>query len=329
MRRYARLVAPLAALAAAAFVPSVALAQGDAPAAQPPAVAPAQATDSADAIKARGDAAMESLRYSEALDLYTQAYSLTKDPALLYNQGRAQQALGNFPGALTAFEGFAKEASPELRARVPKLDELIADVRKHVAHIVVHCATQGARVIVRERVAGTTPLAGPLDVDAGHAAIEVDAEGYVPYKRDVELAGGTETVLDVELTPQQQTAFLRISSTAASAFVSIDGKPVGNAPVEQVVSPGTHTVAVHRDGYEDTESSVVVLLGEHKDMTLDPQKNAPVFAKWWFWTGVGVVVAGGVVTAAALLTEKSPSKGDSFTPNQVSAPITRAAAFTF
>jgi hypothetical protein len=285
--------------------------------------APATGAESAAAIKARGDQAMESLRYSEALSLYTEAYGISKDPALLYNEGRAHQALGNFPEALASFERFAAEASPELRAKVPKLDDLIADVKRHVASIVVRCRTQGARVLVRERVVGMTPLDKPLDVDSGHATIEVDVEGYEPFRRDVDLEGGTQTVLDADLVPRKQTAFLRVTSSVPSAFVSIDGAPVGNVPIEETVKPGTHTVSLHRDGYEDTSSTVVLSMGEHKEVALDPAKNAPVYTRWWFWTGVGVVVAGGAVTAAALLTEKSASKGDAFTPNQVSAPITR------
>jgi hypothetical protein len=296
---------------------SSAHAQGEAPSY----VAPAP--DRAAQLKASGDAAMESLRYADALGAYAQAYALSRDPALLYNQGRAQQALGNFPEALADLERFAELASAELRQRVPKLDELIADVRKHVAHLAVRCQTRGARVLVRDRVVGTTPLAAPLDVDSGFAHIEVDAEGYEPYRRDVDLAGATQTLLEVELVPRKLTAFLRVSSAAASALVSIDGTPIGNAPVEQIVAPGTHTVAVHRDGYEDTESSVVLAVGEHKDVSLDPQKNPPIYAKWWFWTGVGVVVAGGIVTTLALTMDKGASKGDGFSPNQVSAPLTR------
>ena len=198
---------------------------------------------------------MESLRYADALGAYAQAYALTKDPALLYNQGRAQRTLRNFPERprRRSSASPSQEAPTELRARVPKLDELIADVRKHVARLALHCETRGARVLVRDRVAGTTPLASPLDLDAGYAAIEVDAEGYEPYRRNLDLQGGTQTVLDVELVPRKATAFLRVGSTAASAVVSIDGLLIGNAPVEQVLAPGTHKVAVHRDGYEDTE----------------------------------------------------------------------------
>src|SRR5205085_1406156 len=34
-----------------------------------------------------------------------------------------------------------------------------------------------------------------------------------------------------------------------------------------------------------------------------------ILGKWWFWTGVGVVVAGGVAVVIAVSTEKSPDKG--------------------
>ncbi|HEY2516248.1 MAG TPA: PEGA domain-containing protein [Polyangiaceae bacterium] len=300
----------------AASVPARAFAQGPAPVTAP-------ASGNAAELKKRGDDAMDSLRYADAVSAYEQAYAISKDPALLYNEGRAQQALGNFPEALKALERFAAEAPPELRARVPKLDELIAEVRKHVARLAIRCGTRGARVLIRDRVVGTTPLSGPLDLDSGSASLEVDADGYEAYKRDIDLGGGTQTVLDVQLVPKRMTTLLRVASTAASAVVSIDGKPYGNAPVEAVVQPGSHKVALHQAGYDDTESSVVVQLGEHKEVTIEPQKSAPVTSKWWFWTGVGVVVAGGVVTAIALTTDKKAGTGDSFSPSQVSAPLTR------
>jgi hypothetical protein len=39
----------------------------------------------------------------------------------------------------------------------------------------------------------------------------------------------------------------------------------------------------------------------------EPQESQPVYKRWWFWTGVGAVVAGGVVTAV-LLSSKSAAK---------------------
>jgi len=31
-----------------------------------------------------------------------------------------------------------------------------------------------------------------------------------------------------------------------------------------------------------------------------PQAEAPIYTKWWFWTGIGVIVAGGIVAAVLL-----------------------------
>ena len=39
----------------------------------------------------------------------------------------------------------------------------------------------------------------------------------------------------------------------------------------------------------------------------EPPASPPVYKRWWFWTGVGVVVAGGVVTAI-VLSSKSAAK---------------------
>ena len=38
----------------------------------------------------------------------------------------------------------------------------------------------------------------------------------------------------------------------------------------------------------------------------EPQESPPVYKRWWFWTGVGAVVAGGVVTAILLSSKSAP-----------------------
>src|SRR4051794_30916405 len=78
--------------------------------AQAPPAAAAPAVSRAAELKKRGDDAMDSLRYDDALAAYAEAYGITRDAALLYNQGRALQALGRYPEALASIERFAKEA---------------------------------------------------------------------------------------------------------------------------------------------------------------------------------------------------------------------------
>jgi tetratricopeptide (TPR) repeat protein len=84
--------------------------------AEPAPPASASASESAPAspasadIKKRGDDAMDSGRPADALAAYVEAYGLTKDPALLYNKGRALQALGEVPQALEELLAFDRGA---------------------------------------------------------------------------------------------------------------------------------------------------------------------------------------------------------------------------
>ena len=284
----------------------------------------AQQSDAAHAsdAKRRGDEAMDSLRYADALAAYSEAYAATKDPALLYNKGRAYQALGDYPAALGELERFNTEAPADLKARVPKLNELLAEVRGRVATLVLRVNVKTARVLVREHVVGTADGV-PLKVTAGRAFVEVGAEGYQTYRKEIDLPGAQTTSLDVELIGRDRAGVLIVRSVAAAGTVFVDGKPMGNAPVEAIVEAGVHKVFVRREGYEDTESSVVVVAGERKELTVEPQKSAPITSKWWFWTSVGVVVVGGTVLTIALLKEKDPGSGESFSPGQVSGPLMR------
>jgi hypothetical protein len=270
-------------------------------------------------LKRTGDAAMDSLHYREAVDAYAQSYAIVKDPALLYNRGRALQALGDFPGALEALEAFDASAGAALKSRVPKLAELLAEVRAKVATLVMTCNVAGARVLLRDTVVGTTPLRGPARFNAGVAMLEVTADGYVPYRKSLLLPAGGALDLDVTLT-KAKAAILVLRSSVPGTTAIVDGKVVGNPPLEIAVEPGAHKILARAEGYSETETSAIVAMGEHKDVDLAFKKNPGITSQWWFWTGVGVAVAGGATVAAALLIERNPSHGD-LAPGIVRAPL--------
>jgi hypothetical protein len=101
------------------------------------------------------------------------------------------QALGRYPEALEEMERFQAEASPDLKSRVPKLAELIAELRAKITTLSLSSNVGGARVVVYDRVVGTTPLGKPLKLRAGRTTVEVTADGYAPFTRTVELVGGS------------------------------------------------------------------------------------------------------------------------------------------
>lgn len=298
------------------LAPRIALAQPS------PSSSPSPAANSvADEAKRKGDDAMVALRYEEALASYRTAYEATKNPAILYNMGRAYEGLADFPKALDSLEEFNEKASPELKARVPKLDELLRDVRNRVSTLVVSAPVDGADIRVGERVVGKTRTGQVIiRVNAGKQKLVVSKDGYFPFEKDVALAGGKIETVDANLTTRASSGLLRITSPVIGAAVAVDGRGIGIVPAESAVSPGSHRVSLQREGYENAETSVVLAAGEKKEVDVPMAQHASIFTKWWFWTAVGVVVTGGVVSVIALTTEKSPDTG-TIPPGQVKAEL--------
>jgi hypothetical protein len=271
-------------------------------------------------LKAEGDAAFDAFQYGDALRAYEAAYDASHDPALLFNRGRALQALGRYPDALEMFERFDKEAPPALRAKVPGLAKLIDDVRARVATLKVTCNVEGAQVLAADRVLGETGTLGEVRLNAGTTVVKITREGYFPVKRDVVLKGGALTTVDVKLLPRATSGVLAVVVERAAARVTIDGKFEGNAPLELVLPAGTHDVAVSSPGYEPLSSKAVVKADGRADVRLTMHATPSVFSRWWFWTGVGAVVVTGVAVGVALSTNRSPGDGD-FSPGRATAPL--------
>lgn len=283
---------------------------------------PSSSSKSAAQLKAEGDAAFDAFLYGDALALYGQAYELSHDPALLFNRGRALQALGRYPEALTMLTRFQAEAPKELLARAPGLTKLIADVRARVAVLQVVCNVGGAQVIVDDRVLGETGALSNVPLDAGTVILKVQREGYFPVRREVKLLGGTTTTVDVQLLPRATSGILAVTVDPPAARVSVDGKLEGNAPIELILPAGTHDLEVSSPGYQTLNTKAVITADARADRHLTLQSTPSITSRWWFWTGLGVVVVGGVVLTIALTTDRSPPNG-TFSPPRVSAPLVR------
>jgi hypothetical protein len=294
------------------FLASFVLVTPTAALAQPsPAGPPAASSGNADELKRQGDEAMVALRYEEALAHYRRAYDLSANPALLYNMGRAYEGLGEFPKALDALEGFVEKAPPELKARVPKLETLVNDVRNRVATIIVSAPIAGAEIRLGNKVVGTTRQGQTiLRVNAGAQVMSVTHKDYFPFERPLGLTAGKIETVDAQLASRSAGALLVVSSPISGAEVAVDGQTFGNVPAEVAAKPGQHRITLRRDGYDPAETSVVVIAGERKEVSIPMAVHETIAGKWWFWTGIGVVVAAGaVIGIVAATTEKDPTAG--------------------
>jgi hypothetical protein len=268
-------------------------------------------------LKKRADQLFDDKRYEEAVAAYDEAYAATPNAAVLFNRGRALQFLARYPAALDSIQRFSREAPPEVRAKVPGLAELLADLAAHVATVTFKCDVKGARVLVGSRQVGECPIAAPVQVNAGAQAVEAIADGYLPFRRELTLPGGVTTNVDIALVLRDATAQLVVTSRVAQALVSVDGARLGVVPAEGKLSPGEHEVKVERDGYDAASTRVVLRANERKELSLDPAEHSTsILGRWWFWTGVVVVAAGVTTTVVALSTEKSAPSGN-FSPGKV------------
>jgi len=287
-----------------------------APVAAPPTQTPAQ---QAAALKLEGNEALGALRPGDALAAYRKAYALTPEPALHYNMGHALEALGDYPGALAEYEEFARVAPPDLKARVPRLAELIAEVRARVTVVTLRCNVSGARVLVRDVAVGAVGPDGSFShaFPAGPATFEITSEGYAAHHQQVVFERGGEATFNVTLVTKSTAAILKVTTTPVPGDVYIDDKAVGQAPVEDSVTAGTHRIVVRRSGLRETTTQVVVDVGETKEITIDLEKTTPIYAHWWFWAGVGAVVVAGAVITYAGFKARAADTG-SISPGQTS-----------
>lgn len=112
-----------------------------------------------------------------------------------------------------------------------------------------------------------------------------------------------------------------------TALVYVDDKLAGKtgvAGLKATVAAGVHTVRVVRAGFREWTGRVTVPPGGQTEQTVTLEQMAeviqvpdgpgkttdkPLVKKWWFWTIVGVVVAGGVATAILLNSGTKTVKG--------------------
>jgi hypothetical protein len=277
----------------------------------------ASSDDELTKLRERGNTAMRSGRPADALDAYEGLYGKTHDPAMLYNMARAHQALTNYARAEDLLQQFKAEAPPQLLNKVTGVDRLLGELAARIHTLTVETVVEGAEVRIGGRVVGSTPLPRALRLNAGRADIEVRAEGFLPFRRSVELRGGETSTIEVVLARIDNSGIVFIRSRQAGAIVSIDGNTVGNVPLEMRLASGPHELRVTKEGFQPARSQVVVITGQRKEVDVDLAGTPSVLTRWWFWTGVGVVAAAGVGTYFALTTEKSAPIG-SIPPGQVS-----------
>lgn len=272
----------------------------------------AGASQEAAVLKARGDQAFDARRFTEALESYQAALKKRRDARLHYNIAQALTAIGRYPEALQSYQAFLTEAPAGMlnEAQQATLFKLLEDLKGRISRLELTCDVPGARVLVRGRTVGATPLQDSLVLNAGAARVEVLAEGYEPFEATMELPGGTSVPLLVRLKRVDFTGWLTVTSNVAGADVMVDGVRRGVTPLRLKIAQGTHVVVVKAEDHEDRGVVASVVPGEESVVEARLER-APDYTLAYFGFGVaGVGVAAGTITGIVAYARFENAKED-------------------
>jgi hypothetical protein len=281
------------------LVPSVALAQPPvAPSdssnptstnpADEPLTGPARdAYDAARSKATRGD-------FASALANFRDAYHLSGDPRMIYDMAVCARRLGMYARTRTLLAEYVRQEGASLMpADRDAIDAALAALSSHMAMVQIAVDVEGASVSVDGEPAGTSPLSGPIPVDAGVHAVAVNKPGFEAYETTIDAAGGSELSVSVPMVALPARGRLRITAEAAARIV-VDDRGASRPPFDGVLPAGPHDVRVTEA--DRVPFHAIVRLGADETRTLDVALEKQHHPSLWPW------VVGGAVAIAALAT---------------------------
>ncbi len=148
----------------------------------------------------------------------------------------------------------AKSAAAKKSSKSKTSDKATLDVIGSVA---------GATVLFDDQVLGETPLKNKT-VPAKSGTITVRKLGFLEFKQKVTTKAGDTTKVTADLLPF--AGVIHVTSNVSHAQVSVDGKVVGQVPLDYEVKIGTRQVTVTVSGYAPFQQTVRANPGETYDL---------------------------------------------------------------
>lgn len=125
---------------------------------------------------------------------------------------------------------------------------------------------------------GATPLEDAIFVTPGRHTIELRADGFVPARRELAVAAGSQMTLLISLERiDRGVGTLLITSPLPGVAVFLDGERIGTTPLLEealAVAAGSHRVEASRQGYETQEVELSLTPGESRRVELELGRTA-------------------------------------------------------
>jgi hypothetical protein len=224
----------------------------------------AQETAQARSLFEEGVSLADRADWQGAADRFERAYALKPTSGIAFNYASALVELGRLVEASELLRTVTRDASASEDLRRHS-EEMLTSLQPRLAYLTVHLQDDPgseARVDLDDR---EWPRAGwgvASPVDPGAHTVRCVVGGVERAHEDVTLAEGERRELELKLS-------LPLDSPAGLPGPIVEGGPL---------APG------------------------HGNLDPSDTAHRPVYKRWWFWTGVGLVVAGGVVAGVLVAT---------------------------
>lgn len=206
----------------------------------------------------------------------------------------------------------------------PKAVEAQAADAKVLNHLTLACSTDNADVFVDGEMIGKAPIDLPVPVANGQHTIKVTKLGYAPYIDVFTAQPGQPVRLEVELVPI--SAVLHVTSPLKEVRVLVDGRYVGDAPVDVEMDAGPRAIQVSKICHQEIFKNVMAVAGEEISLVAELSElpagsnpcvaKAPVPPRWyqkkWVWAVIAVATvaaAGATVGAVVGTANRDPLSG--------------------
>lgn len=132
------------------------------------------------------------------------SYRMVPRASSLYNIAQCQEQLHRYDLAISFYERYLQEADADEEDR-PSVEAALRTLRNLLG--TVHIGSNvAAQVWVDDRLAGNAP--GDVLVPAGRHVLELRADGYLPQRTEIQVAGREEVEVDLVLTKARTTVHI-------------------------------------------------------------------------------------------------------------------------
>lgn len=254
--------------------------------------------EAAKILYADGDFAGSALKFHHA-------YVLSNDARLLWNEAAAEKNQRHYARVEALIREYLQKGGAKTEADKADAQALIETVRAFIGDLNVTSTENGATVYVDDVQVGVTPLPAPLRIDMGLRRVRVVKPGFTDFSKNVEIVGGGQSNLAVELVAEAHQGTLRVVGSVDST-IRVDGKVVGIGQWQGTLPSGVHSVEVTADRKLPYRSDSLVQDGELSTVQVTLQ-DAPGYSSTivernssntWLWVAGGAVLAAGLGVGA-------------------------------